>query len=110
MLAAPGHQVELDAAALEIVEHLVGHGAVAVGRLPQFANIGNIEIADAPVDDLAILFEFRERRDGFVQWYRAAPVQQIKVDSVGLQPLEARPASLDPPALRSISRQHLADD
>jgi hypothetical protein len=52
--------------------------------------------------DLAIALQPREARQRVGERHRAAPVQEIKVDPVGLEPLEAALASLDRAALRGV--------
>ena len=105
-----GQQVVLDAAPREVIEHLVGRGGAAAGKRRQLRHVGDVEIAHAPVADLAGLLQAGERLDGFVQRRAAAPVQQIKVDAVGVEVPEAALAGRDGAAPRRVARQHLADD
>ena len=50
---APRQQIVLDAAANEIVEHLVRCHLLAAGKSDQFLQVVDVEIADAPMPNLA---------------------------------------------------------
>src|SRR5207237_4096893 len=68
------------------------------------------EIADAVMADLAVALQPGKARQRLGQWNRAAPMQQIKIDAVGPEPLQATLACFDDPLLRGVVRQYLADD
>jgi len=55
--------------------------------------------------------ERRERFDDFRELdFLHAPVQQVEIDAVGFEPLQAALAGLDRAATRGVLRQHLADE
>ena len=109
-LAAPRDQVEFRAAPRQIVEDLVrGHRRAAAQPCP-FFHVGTVEIADPVVADLAVALQLVERGERFGERVRAAPVQEVKIDAVGLEAFEAALASLDRAALRGVVGQYLADD
>ena len=55
------------------------------GTPGQLVHVAGIEVAHAPVADLAVLLESLERLHRLGQRVRAAPVQQVEVEPVGLQ-------------------------
>ncbi len=84
----PGQKVVLNAAAVQVVQDLIG-GAGAAARACQFLHVGDIEVGDAPMADLAGRDQRLHRLHRLGEWHAAAPVQQIEVEPVGVQPLQA---------------------
>src|SRR5262245_35302444 len=76
----------------------------------QLLEVIDIEIADAPVADLARPFESFEGLDGFGQRVRTAPVQQVEVETVGLQAAQAALAGGNRSLARGVVRVDLADE
>jgi len=58
----------------------------AVGHAGQFVQVVGVEVADPPIPDLAGLLQGLEGFDRLGQRMRAAPVQEIEVNSVGPEP------------------------
>ncbi len=83
-LAAPRQQVELDAARLEVVQHLVGEAARR-----QRLHLVHVEIRHAPAPDLARLAQPLERLRRLLDRRAARPVQQIQVDALDPEPPQA---------------------
>jgi hypothetical protein len=109
LLAAPGQQIELDAAPREVVEHLVGRHRSAAGEPHQLDHVIQVEIADAPVPDLAGALQREECLEGLRELRLAAPVQEIEVDAIGAQALQAALARRDRALARRVVGKHLAD-
>ncbi|MCY1507879.1 hypothetical protein D9M68_421680 [compost metagenome] len=109
-LLTPGQKVEFDAAAREVVEHLVDRDVLSVRHRKQFLHVVDVEIRHAPGADLAGLFQRLEGGDGFGEWIAAAPVQEIEVDMVDTEMLQAAFAGGFGAVPAGIRRQHLADD
>ena len=108
LLAPRDHRV-LDRAFLQMIEHLVA-GDLALARdRQQFVEIVGVEIADAPGADFSGSDQFVERRHRLLERIGAAPVQQIAIELVGLQPLQRTLAGGDGAAPRGVARQHLGD-
>jgi len=82
---APGQQVALDAAAREVVEQLVRGERLAAGQGDQFRAVVAVEVADAPVADLAGAPQRLEALQRLLQRPGAAPVQQVEVEAVGAE-------------------------
>ena len=80
------------------------------GSRDQFLHVARVEVRHAPVADLARRPQLLERLDRLGQRMAAAPVQQIEVDPVGAQPLQAALARRRHAAARGVVRIHLADD
>ena len=59
--------------------------------------------------DLAGSLEGLESLDRFGQRHAAAPMQQVKIDTVGAEPLQAGLAGSNGALARGIRRQHLGD-
>ena len=88
MVLAPGQHGVLDRALLQMVEDLVaGDPALAAG-FPGGIEVGHVEVADAPGQDLALLAEPLEAREGVLERVRAGPVQEVAVQPVGAQARE----------------------
>jgi hypothetical protein len=51
--ATPGQQVPLNSSPGEVVKHLIGHGGRTALEGPELLHVGKIEVADAPVPELA---------------------------------------------------------
>ena len=73
-LAEPGQQVVLRAAAGEVVEDLVGRTARPTGG-DQLLHVVGIQVADAPVPDLARGTQTLHRLHRLAERHRAAPVE-----------------------------------
>lgn len=88
LFSAPGQQVVLDAAAGQVIEHLVRLHRVAAGSLDQFLHIRKVEITDAPVLDFPGLCQGLEGRERFFEWDFFPPMKQVEVKMVGPEALE----------------------
>ena len=93
-----------------MVQHLVGGALVAAWNTEQFLHVRGIEIRYAPVADFAFLFQRLERRDRLGQGIRAAPVQQIEIDPIGVQPFQTARAGRRNSGAGGIARIHLTDN
>jgi hypothetical protein len=80
----------------------------AFGR-PELLQVGNVEVADAPVPDLARADQRFKARQRLGQRNGATPVQEIEVDLVGPEALQAAIAGGHRPDRRRMARQDLAD-
>src|SRR5271166_3870693 len=95
MLAAPGDEVPFGATPAKVIEHLIGrNGAAALQSLP-FRHVRAVEIADPVMADLTVALEPLKALQGLGERHRAAPMQQVKIDPVGGEPLEAALAGGD---------------
>lgn len=72
-----------------MVEHLVGCTVLAIRRPPQRLHILGVQIRDAPAADLALGHQLLHRLNRLLQRDIPAPVQEIHVQIVGLQPAQA---------------------
>ena len=104
----PGQQVEFGAAADEVVQHLIGRAGPPADR-DQLRHVRRIEIAHPPMADLAGPLQGLHRLDGLGQRHPAAPMEQVKVETVGVQPAQALLAGLRQPVPAGILRIDLAD-
>ncbi len=98
-----------DAALLEVVEHLVAGDASGAGDVQRLLQVRRVEIADPPGEDLAVFDQGLEGGDGVLQFEAPAPVQQVAVEPIGLQPLERGLAGGDRALPRGVLRHHLGD-
>src|SRR5437879_3447809 len=105
---APWQELELDAATLEIVEHLIGRNVRAVEQVDQLLHVADIEIADAPVSDLASTHQTFEGIDGLFQRNESPPMQQIEIDLMHPEPGQTSVASRYRAVSVGVLRQHLA--
>ena len=107
---APRQEVELDSPAREVVEDLIGRHRVAARQGDELDQVGRVEVADAPVADQPGALQLAERPDVVRQRHRAAPVQEVEVEVVRVQPLQARHAGGERPVERRVLGEDLADE
>jgi hypothetical protein len=89
---------------------LVRRDLVAAGKLDPLLHVVHIEIADPVMADLAVAQQPPKAGERISQGHRAAPVQEVEIDVVGLEPLQTALAGFDDTVPRSVVGQHLADD
>ena len=92
----------------ETVKHLIGAYLVTAGNVEKLFHIGDAEIADAPVEDLARIKQRIEGVKCFFQRDLLAPVQKIQVQLIHSETPETAFARRNGAASRRIPRQHLA--
>ena len=73
-------------------------------------HIVHIKVAHAPLPDFSFLLQFHQSTDGFGERIAPYPVQQIKVDVIRAEPLQASFASTFCSLVAGIAWQYLADD
>src|SRR5215208_4334155 len=88
-LPQPWNEALFDAAARQVVEHLIGCDRLAARKHDELFHVVGIEIADAPAAYFSGLDQRSKARDGFGKRHAAAPMQQIKIETIGLQPFQA---------------------
>ncbi len=108
-LTALVEQLPFDAAAAEVIEHLVGRAVVAVRRTNDRCRASGVEVADTPLPDLAVLHQRLEGADGLLDRHRARPMQQIEIEAIGLEPFQAALAGRQHALARGVVRIDLAD-
>ena len=109
VLLAPGEHGVLDGAFLEMVEDLVAGDAARAGDPQGLLEVGIIEIAHAPGQDLPFAPKLLEGRECLLQRVVTPPVQEVAVQPVGLEARERPLAGRDRPAPRGILREDLGD-
>ena len=109
MRLAPGNDAVLDAAFLQVVEHLIAGDAAGSGDAFRLVEVVRVEIADAPRADLAGAHEILESGDCFRQRVAAAPVQQVAIEPVGLQAGKRCLAGGDRAPAGRVLGHHLGD-
>src|SRR5690606_3128902 len=107
---AAGNYGTLDGALLQVIQHLVAGYAARPGDSQQLGHVVLIEVAHAPGEDFSRLPQRFETGDRLGQRLAAAPVQQIAVQPVGLQPFQRLLAGADRAGARGILRQYLGDE
>src|SRR5580698_1139835 len=95
MLRAPRHHRMLDRAFLQMVEHLVAGDLALACDIEKFVEIASIEIGNTPRADLAGADQLVERLDGLGERIAAAPMQEIAIEMIGLQPRQRTLARRD---------------
>src|SRR5713226_136440 len=100
----------LDRALLEMVEDLVtGNFFLAADRRRVF-EIGHVEIADPEKPDLSIALEALESAQGMLERMLPGPVEQVEIDPIRFQSLQAALAGLDRALAGCVLRQHLGGE
>src|SRR5215471_932332 len=110
MLAAPRDEIPFGATMREVIENLICGNGLAARQSRPFCHIGAIEIADPVVTDLAVALQLQKALEGLGEGNGTAPVQQVKIDAVGGEPLQAALARSNHPAARAIVRIDFADN
>ena len=108
-LAHPRQQVELGPAARQAVEHLVAAGQALVEARRVF-HVAAVEVADAEIGDLSRRAQAVERLERLLEPRAAAPVQQVEIDALDAQALQAALAGGDGAGARGVVRIDLAHD
>src|SRR5712691_10701668 len=107
MLLTPRDHGVFDRALLHMIEHLVASDLALARDRKQLTEIVAVEIADAPGTDFSGSDQFIERRNRLLERIGAAPMQQVAIEVIGLQPLQRPLAGGDGTAPRGVARQHL---
>src|SRR6185312_8102467 len=114
MLALPGQQIELDAARFQAVEELIALRGASKSqarlRLTPALQILQREVADPKVADEPAFAQLRQRPQGFVEWMRPGPVQQVQIQIAAAQPLDRVLAGTHRAAQRRVRGLDLADE
>src|SRR5258705_5777688 len=106
MLLAPWNHCVLDRALLQMVQDLVAGDTAVADDLPGFVQIRHVEVAHAPGQDLALALKLLESRERVLERILAAPVQEIAVEAIGLQPSQRSFAGQH----RSLARRILGEN
>jgi hypothetical protein len=99
----------LDGALLQMIEHLVARRTRRPRGGGELVEVVDVEVADAPGEDLAGAAKLLEGRDRLGQGMRAPPVQEIAVEAVRPEPGERALAGRDGALARGVVRQDLRD-
>jgi len=110
LLALPRQQVELDAALLQRVPHLVAAAGRTARQLHQLLHVCQVEVADAPVTNQTTGAQLLETLHRVAKRHRATPVQQVKVDVLQPQPAQAALAGGRHALGAGVVRIDLGDD
>ena len=84
VLFAPGDHAMLDGALLQMVENLVAREMAITGNSPDGFEFTDVEVADAPGQDLSITLELLEGSDRVLQRILTRPVQKVTIQPIGL--------------------------
>ena len=109
-LAHPGQEFVFGTAPRDVVENLIRGALVAVREREELDHVGGIEVAHAPVADLTLRLELFEAVDDLFEVFAAAPVEQVHVDVIGVQPFQAAIAGGFHACLAAVVRIDLADE
>ena len=99
---APGDHRVLDRALPQMVEDLVADRAALARDPPRFLEIGHVEVAHAPGQDLAVAPELLECGDRVLERVSTAPVQEVA--SPAGRSRGARATARRPRSFRSATR------
>jgi hypothetical protein len=70
-----------------MIQYLIaGEAALPLASNRQdFSQIGHVEVADTPRENLAGALEIVKTRDSILEWVLAASMQQVTVQPVGIE-------------------------
>src|ERR1700704_4898832 len=108
-VAAPRHQIVLDAAPCQVIEDLVSRNVRAADEPSKLDHVYHVEIADAPIANFACTDQRGKGVERFLEWYIAAPVQQIEIEAVCSKPPQTVLARVHCPRPCRIVGENLAD-
>src|SRR5271163_1299832 len=92
-----------------MIEHLIAGETPFTGYRQNLVEVADVEIADAPAEDLAVAAQLFESRDRLGERMRAAPMQQVAIQPVCAQACE-RAFARDPRSrARGVVRQHFGN-
>src|SRR5438067_5766657 len=106
---APRYDRVLDCPLLEVIKHLVAGDLSCPGDFERCVEISIVEVAHSPGEDFALALQILEGGDRFLKRMRAAPMQEIAIEPVGLESLERFFASRPGAIPRRILRQNFRD-
>src|SRR5260370_38865091 len=86
----------------QMVEHLIAGDASFAGDVAGVFEVGHVEVAHTPGEDLACALELVEAGEGLLQRIRAAPMQEVAVEPVGAETGERILAGRDGAAARGM--------
>ena len=98
----------LDRARSQMIEDLIA-GMAFAGNLPNLIEVGRIEVAHPPGEDLALALKLVEPRDRVLKRMPAAPVQEIAIEPVSLEAGKRPLASRHHSTPRGVLGKHLGD-
>jgi hypothetical protein len=110
VLLAPGQHGVLDGPLVQVVEDLIARDPVRPRDGEGAVEILDVEVADAPGQDLARPAQVLEARDRLRQRVLARPVQQVAVQPIRPQAAERGLAGPGDAPARRVARHHLRDE
>lgn len=95
---APRNKAALCAAALHVVQHLVGGAVASVRKRQDALHVARVKIAHAPLENFSLPLQFGHGAHRFGNRKASLPVQQIKVYAIRAEPAQAARAARFVPA------------
>jgi hypothetical protein len=84
VLDTPWEHSVFNRALLQVIEDLIADERIC--DAPSFFQVGLVEVADAPGEDLPLALKLFKRSIRVFERLCAAPMQKIAIESVGVQP------------------------
>jgi hypothetical protein len=109
MLLVPRPRSVFARGLIHLVKKLIVHNLAPSRNFSRFPQVGDVDVIDAPGENLAIPLELLERGNGLLQRTVGAPMQKIAIKPVSMEPGERCLASFYCSAPRGILRQDLCD-
>ena len=109
MLLTPGDHSVFDRSLFQMVKDLIADERTLASDLLDCFKVRHIEVAHTPGENLPLVLKLLEGSDRLLQWVLTAPVQQIRVQPIGMKSSERFLAGCDRPSPRSISRKNLGN-
>jgi hypothetical protein len=106
MFLTPWHNGVLNSTFFQVIKNLIAGEMTFLSDLPCFFQIRNIEVAHAPGKNHSITLQLIEGRYRFLERILTAPVQEIAIQSVRLEPNQGPLASLNRSCLRGVLRKN----
>lgn len=95
---APRNKAALRAAALHVVQHLVGGAVASVRKRQDALHVARVKIAHAPLENFSLPLQFGHGAHRLGNRKASLPVQQIEVYAIRAEPAQAARAARFVPA------------
>src|SRR5271155_2354483 len=92
-----------------MIEHLIAGETPIAGYRQNLVEVADVEVADAPAEDLAVSAQLFESRDRLGKRMRTSPMQQVAIKPVGAQACERAFARGPRSRARGVVRQHFGN-
>src|SRR5580704_12901306 len=107
MCLTPRNDSVFNGTFVQVIENLIAGELTFSGKVPDLFQVWNVEVAHAPGKNLPVLPQLFEGRYGFLKRISAAPVQEVTIQAIRLEPTQRSFASRNRCTPGGILRKNL---